>query len=470
MTLAQKLTLAGVALVCIVLIIAFSPDPTQRAGDPRSGGRAGEPLAVVDRNIANDSGHHGPRATPLAGGPHATRPTAQAPAIASDAPPAPPTGYDALLARIREVEQGRDAARPAPAEGDVPPVAPAPPLTAPSPLASDPPPPATTSTDPAAAPPLPAAESSSHATPAPAAATDPIGDSSPNPTSVPTLTIGPRPDTAGAATDDKQAHRDEPGKPSDDILNQVADLPLADDPPALPDAAKVGSLDEQPAALATSQQPDRPVAPAAANAIANKPAAAAANATTGLNARQPAADLPPALTALVPKPAAAASDDVRPAATPVAPANPASNAITNAANGRTYIVQPGDTFSSIATTVYGAERHWIDIAEANGDIDPKKLKAGMVIKLPELPTDSPRPAAAPPAKAVDAKPADAKAAFTPTIHEVKAGENLSAISKQYFNTADHWRHIYLTNRQAIGSDPGKLKLGMKLKITAPAKD
>ncbi len=148
--------------------------------------------------------------------------------------------------------------------------------------------------------------------------------------------------------------------------------------------------------------------------------------------------------------------------------------LTTSATPRTYTIKAGDSFSSIATAIFGAEKHWIDIADANPKVDPKRIKIGQVINLPDLqkddqpPVTSPPSTPAPPARDHEATPA--QPAPAPRIHEVKAGENLSSISRRYYNTPDHWRHLYLTNRDLIGSDPGKLQAGTKLKITTPPKD
>jgi len=51
----------------------------------------------------------------------------------------------------------------------------------------------------------------------------------------------------------------------------------------------------------------------------------------------------------------------------------------------TYVVQPGDTLSSIATKVYGSQTQWRKIYEANSEIlpDPSILRAGQRLRIPE---------------------------------------------------------------------------------------
>ncbi len=51
-------------------------------------------------------------------------------------------------------------------------------------------------------------------------------------------------------------------------------------------------------------------------------------------------------------------------------------------------------------------------------------------------------------------------------HTVAAGETLGHISLKYYNSAvkDKWMKIYEANRDVIGDDPGRLKVGQVLKI------
>jgi len=51
----------------------------------------------------------------------------------------------------------------------------------------------------------------------------------------------------------------------------------------------------------------------------------------------------------------------------------------------TYVVQPGDTLSSIATKLYGSPTKWRKIYEANSEIlpDPSTLRVGQRLRIPE---------------------------------------------------------------------------------------
>jgi nucleoid-associated protein YgaU len=51
-----------------------------------------------------------------------------------------------------------------------------------------------------------------------------------------------------------------------------------------------------------------------------------------------------------------------------------------------------------------------------------------------------------------------------TDYEVQSGDTLLSIAQAQYGDVTQWRRIYDANKDAIGSDPDKLKLGMTLKI------
>ena len=54
----------------------------------------------------------------------------------------------------------------------------------------------------------------------------------------------------------------------------------------------------------------------------------------------------------------------------------------------TYPIQRGDTLMAIAAHFYGAASQWSVIAEANPEVDPRRLRVGQEIKLPPRPSPS----------------------------------------------------------------------------------
>jgi nucleoid-associated protein YgaU len=50
------------------------------------------------------------------------------------------------------------------------------------------------------------------------------------------------------------------------------------------------------------------------------------------------------------------------------------------------------------------------------------------------------------------------------MYTVKSGDVLGSISKTVYGSTKHWRRIYDANRDVIGDDPNRLKVGMQLRI------
>jgi len=79
------------------------------------------------------------------------------------------------------------------------------------------------------------------------------------------------------------------------------------------------------------------------------------------------------LTSLVPPEPKPATGVTMPPAPPAPPATA----------GGTYTIKKGDTFIKIAREVYGDPSRMKDIAAANPGVDPRKLKVGQTIILPD---------------------------------------------------------------------------------------
>lgn len=151
-------------------------------------------------------------------------------------------------------------------------------------------------------------------------------------------------------------------------------------------------------------------------------------------------------------PAPAVSTPTPTATTPAAPTT------------KTYAIQAGDTFSSIAEKFLGSEKHWPLIAQENPRVDPAKLKIGQIIRIPES-------AEPPPAVEVHDDSATPHADSAGNItYTVKADDTLSSIAKQYYGSSAKWEVIHQANLSVIGDDPGRLKLGMKLIIPGPTQE
>ena len=80
---------------------------------------------------------------------------------------------------------------------------------------------------------------------------------------------------------------------------------------------------------------------------------------------------------------------------------------------------------------------------------------------PPLASPAPSPSAAVSAAATSAPTADVAGG---TNYDVQAGDTLAVIAEKQYGDATQWRRIYDANKDTIGADPDKLKLGTTLKI------
>ncbi|MCC7407569.1 MAG: LysM peptidoglycan-binding domain-containing protein [Phycisphaeraceae bacterium] len=123
---------------------------------------------------------------------------------------------------------------------------------------------------------------------------------------------------------------------------------------------------------------------------------------------------------------------------------------------RPYTIKSGDTFASIAVSVYGSDRYWQEIAQANPRVDPTKLSVGQVIRLPSLAQirNQEQQTTAQPQQ-----PAPSSVAYT-----VRPGDTLWSVAVQHYGDGRLWRTIYSANKQALNNNPDQLDAGTKLVI------
>jgi nucleoid-associated protein YgaU len=117
----------------------------------------------------------------------------------------------------------------------------------------------------------------------------------------------------------------------------------------------------------------------------------------------------------------------------------------------TYVVQPGDTFSSIAIKLYNDERRWVDISQANF-VDPTKLKVGQELRLPDAKQTLSKEEPSPPG------PGGIQ------TYTIRTGDSLSTVAETYYGDPTLWRTIYNFNRDKIGENPNAIQAGMALKV------
>ncbi|HEX7008858.1 MAG TPA: LysM peptidoglycan-binding domain-containing protein [Phycisphaeraceae bacterium] len=132
------------------------------------------------------------------------------------------------------------------------------------------------------------------------------------------------------------------------------------------------------------------------------------------------------------------------------------------ASASTYTIQAGDTFSSIAQKLYGSERRWVDIAQANPTIDPARLRVGQVIRLPGAAAGASAASAQPAAQTP--RLASAASAGQGRSYTVQPRDTLSSIARRFYGDSSKWYIIYQANRARIGSNPDRMPAGISLVI------
>ena len=156
---------------------------------------------------------------------------------------------------------------------------------------------------------------------------------------------------------------------------------------------------------------------------------------------------------------------------PVPPA-PTAVAVTPHASATTapneYVVQSGDTLSSIAHDKLGNASLWRKILELNPGLDEKSLAVGKVIKLP--PKADAHPEAVGPTHP-GTPTAPATPALGPNDYQIQAGDTLSKIAREKLGKESLWDKIVELNP---GLNPDSLTVGKIIKLppkpaaTAPA--
>ena len=141
------------------------------------------------------------------------------------------------------------------------------------------------------------------------------------------------------------------------------------------------------------------------------------------------------------------------------PISPRSN--LGATTGRSYTIQDGDTFVSIAKEQYGQSRHYLRIEAANPNVDPSRLRVGQAIILPDL---DPSASAASTPSGPYTRESDNRLINPRTEYRVDPGDSLYRISMKIYGSPRMIDEIYAANSAAIGPNPQHLRLGMILKL------
>ena len=129
------------------------------------------------------------------------------------------------------------------------------------------------------------------------------------------------------------------------------------------------------------------------------------------------------------------------------------------AGGGTYEIKSNDSFYTIARDQLGDASLYPLLERANPDVDPRRLRPGTTIVLPD------RSSADAGTSGRRSTPVEVARSIDPdSQHVVAAGETLSGISLQRYGRSIFWHDIHVANRAVIGDDPGRLAVGMVLDL------
>jgi LysM repeat protein len=154
-------------------------------------------------------------------------------------------------------------------------------------------------------------------------------------------------------------------------------------------------------------------------------------------------------------PPAYAADPAPSAAPAMAPPAPMISPTPATSTPRTHRVAPGESPYSISQEVYGSGRYFKKILAANPKVDPRHLKIGQILQIPEL-SDTDKPAAV--------RSAGNPTIDTATAYVVVSGDTLETISRKLYGNPGMIDQLYQANKTLIGPDENVLKIGWVLKL------
>lgn len=120
-----------------------------------------------------------------------------------------------------------------------------------------------------------------------------------------------------------------------------------------------------------------------------------------------------------------------------------ANVISVKSNGRSmgvyYLVQDGDTLSSISEKFYDATSRAKDISKSNNDISDVTLKAGQELVIPDIPILN---------DIEDSQTIDRKR-HKKSVYRVKWGDSFYKIATKVFDDGKRWTIVYNANKHEI---------------------
>ena len=132
-------------------------------------------------------------------------------------------------------------------------------------------------------------------------------------------------------------------------------------------------------------------------------------------------------------------------------------------SGRTHTIAAGETLVSIARAVYGDGKYFKALEDANPNVNPDRLKPGMTIQIPAASQvrearQSPKTSSTGTVSTASAVSSDGK------TYTVQKNDSLYKIAKKVYGSGAKSDDLYAANRETIGPDSTRLKIGMVLTL------
>lgn len=258
------------------------------------------------------------------------------------------------------------------------------------------------------------------------------------------------PEIARLDTDSTTQPSDDTGStpaPSDTVPPVTTELPPTTQPEMA--AAAPPPSPNWDAALATGIVPSQSTTPQPSE-VASAPMDAKTSAVVLAAQETPA-----------PIPGVTSPDNAVPAGSTMPPSIPTTEpTATTSSAPRSHTVVSGESFYTIAKGEYGDGSLYARLEDANPNIDPNRLRVGMVITIPELTGGAPaaRTATRP------ERGSRTEANSSGRTYRVQASDTLIRIARKVYGNGQDWQKIYQANRDVIGDNPARLKVGMELKL------
>ncbi len=119
-----------------------------------------------------------------------------------------------------------------------------------------------------------------------------------------------------------------------------------------------------------------------------------------------------------------------------------------------YTIQKGDSFAKIARKVLGDEKYTKALVRANPQCDPRNLRVGDEIVVPDI-TDA--------SKAATSNVAPIKNKIDPNVYIVQKSDTLIKIAEKLYGNKLDWKKLYEANRDIL-DDPNTLVPGTEIRI------